>query len=634
MRRNTKFIFFFLISAGHLFGQTQENTDTNGIYYNSKQGPLEILTNKSPIYEVTNLRSLNTKNSDLGVTEFGNYILFSSMVERKVFVKKIYTNIKKNFLNLYTAKKANISSEIGATPQSKSLFLDDIESLFNDSSVTFSQDKKTLYFTRNNYLGKKFNADEEGYINLKIFKAEWVKNRWDNIVELPFCSDEYSVGHPSLSKDGKQLYFISDKPGGLGETDIYKVAINNDGTYGVIENLGNTVNTAGKEMFPFISDDDILYFSSDGHAGMGALDVFSTKKIAGVYENPINLKAPVNTKLDDFSFSINTITKKGYLSSNREGGAGGDDIYAVEQLGETQGCMQMVVGIVKDSQFKKPLSNAKILLKDRLGAIVKDTITDKYGRFSFKLPCNQKFTIEGLKEDYKSDTEQFVTSEKVALGLDLDLFPKIIEDFEYTSKNQLAIKINTIYFNDNKWDIRSDAIIELEHIVKIMKKYPKIIVVAASHSDARGKSAYNVKLSQRRADATADYIVSRGISSNRIYGNGYGETQLTNKCIDNDSHSNSIKCAEAEHQKNRRTSFIVLNVNDIKAISKTEEITSVKKVNQNKEKLKSDYKTHTVNKGETLYSIGIKYTVLVEKLKTLNDLSSNTIIIGQVLSLN
>jgi outer membrane protein OmpA-like peptidoglycan-associated protein len=631
MKIHTKFIYFFLVSSITICGQGQEIKDTKAISFASKEASLEALKNHKFEYEVTNLRSLNSKGSEFGVTDFGNSILFSSIVERKVFVKTIYANIKESFLSLYEAKKENISSKLGATSQSKTLFLDGIMLNFNESSVTFSPDKKTLYFTRNSYVGENFIVDEKGYNNLKIFKAEWVQNKWDNIVALPFCSNEYSVGHPSLSKDGKQLYFISDRPGGLGNTDLYKVAVKNDGTYGAIENLGTTVNTVGKEMFPFISDDDVLYFSSDGHLGMGALDVFSTKKIAGVYEKPVNLKAPVNTKSDDFSFSINPITKKGYLSSNREGGLGSDDIYAVEQLDEAKDCMQTVSVIVKESEFKKYLPYAKLLLKDNLGVTIKDTIADKEGRFSFNLPCNQKFTIVGSKEFYKSDTESFEISKKAPLNLDLDLFLKITEDFVYTPSKDLIIKINTIYFNYNKWGLRSDAVLELDHIVKIMKKYPKIIVASESHTDARGRSAYNQKLSQRRAEATADYIVSRGISSDRIYGKGYGESKLTNKCIDNDSHSNRIKCIEAWHQKNRRTSFLVLNVNGTKISSVAKEVFPVAEINNNIEKLKSNNKIHIVRRGQTLYSIGKRYTILVERLKKLNGLRNNIIGIGQVL---
>jgi hypothetical protein len=317
MKKYNKIIFLFLFSFSVIQGQTKETKDTTEIFFKSKEVSLATFKDSKPTYEVTNLRGVNSVNSDFGVTEFGNSILFSSVGEKKVFIKRIDARSKKNFLDIYQVKKENISPRQSDISNVKLLFSKDIKSKLNESSVTFSPDYKTIYFTRNNYVNKKFIVDKKGYNNLKILKAEWIGEKWDNIVELPFCSTNYSVGHPSLSKDGKQLYFISDMPGGIGKTDIYTVAINNDGTYGSIQNLGTPVNTAEKEMFPFIAADNMLYFSSDGHFGMGALDIFSTKKIAGTYTKPINLKAPVNTKQDDFSFSINTVTKKGYLSSNR-----------------------------------------------------------------------------------------------------------------------------------------------------------------------------------------------------------------------------------------------------------------------------------------------------------------------------
>jgi outer membrane protein OmpA-like peptidoglycan-associated protein len=290
---------------------------------------------------------------------------------------------------------------------------------------------------------------------------------------------------------------------------------------------------------------------------MGALDVFSTKKIAGTYTKPINLKAPVNTKQDDFSFSINTVTKKGYLSSNRDGGAGQDDIYAVQQLPPKKACAATVTGIVEESKFKQHLPFSKIIIKDNFGTTIKDIITDEEGRFSFKLPCNQQFVIIGSKEYYTSEVKSFKTSEK---NLKVDLLLEIVADFGYNMDTELVIKTNPLYFNFNKWNISVDAEIELDYIVNIMTKYPKIILAGVSGTDARGSSFDNKILSQKRTKSVVNYLIDKGISSDRIYGKGDGESKLTNKCVDNDSHSNRVKCLEVEHQANRRTYFIVLNV--------------------------------------------------------------------------
>jgi outer membrane protein OmpA-like peptidoglycan-associated protein len=313
-----------------------------------------------------------------------------------------------------------------------------------------------------------------------------------------------------------------------------------------------------------------LYFSSDGLIGLGDLDIYATRRKIDGYTNPVNLKFPVNSVSDDFSFSIDAITKKGYLSSNRKGSSGLDDIYEVEQIESI--CIQTVVGMVREVQFKKYLQEAKIIVKDAFGTIIKSTVSDEKGLFTFKLPCNQSFTITTTKEYYKIDTAFFETSEKIVLDLDLDL--EIEDAFEYDSENKLLIKINTIYFNSDKWNIRQDAAIELDKIVSIMRKYPKIIVSSASHTDAKGNRTYNKILSQRRAKSAVDYIIYKGISSERIYGKGFGEEELANKCVDNDTHSNRVKCNKSEHQENRRTSFRVLNIDDIKTRNKSKNAVS------------------------------------------------------------
>ncbi|TXD46340.1 OmpA family protein [Polaribacter sp. IC073] len=535
--------------------------DSRGINFTDEEAVLEDLINGKPGYEVTNQRSINTKNSDFGVTDYGNTILFSSPRKRNVYIKRNHTRNNKNFLDIYKVIKENITITEGDDSDVKPMFTEEVNSKYHESSISFSPDRKTMYFTRNNYVAGKYKVDKEGVNNLKILKAEWVYNEWINIVELPFNSSEYSVGHPSVSKDGTKLYFASDMPGGIGATDIYVVTINTDGSYGTVQNLGAKVNTEGREMFPFISDEDVLYFSSDGHFGIGALDVFATKKIAGTYKTPVNLKAPINTKLDDFAFSINPVTKKGYLSSNREGGVGDDDIYAVVELEIVKSpCMQVVSVTVKDKKFQNPLPGAKLVLKDVNGLVIKETYADANATFTFTLPCNQQYTLDAIKEYYQPDTASFVTTEEQKIDLNLDFDLQIISDFAYNERGELIIKIHPIYFDYNKSNIREDAAIELNHIVRIMKKYPRLVIRSSSHTDARGKERYNEALSDRRAKYSVAYIVDKGINSNRISGKGFGETRLVNGCVDNDRHTNRGKCTKEEHQANRRTEFVIVKM--------------------------------------------------------------------------
>ncbi|MDX6745710.1 OmpA family protein [Polaribacter sp. PL03] len=543
---------------------TANKEDSRGTHFTKDNASLNDLINGKPNYSVANLRSINTVNSDFGVTDYGNTILFSSPRERNIYVKRNHTRNNKNFLDIYKVVKDKISTTEEIDSDVRPMFTEEINSKYHESSVTFSPDRKTMYFTRNNYVSGKYRVDKEGYNNLKILRAEWVYNKWDNVVELPFNSSEYSVGHPSVSKDGKKLYFASDMPGGIGATDIYVVDIHEDGSYGTVQNLGLEVNTEGREMFPFISEQDVLYFSSDGHFGIGALDVFATKKENGFYTKPVNLKAPVNSKLDDFAFSINSKTKQGYLSSNRDGGVGDDDIYSVVELEKPEvvkpPCVQIVSGIVKDKRFQNPLPGAKLVLRDNNGVVVKETFANEKAEFTFTLPCNKQYTVDATKEYYQADSASFVTTKKQTITLNLDFALDIISDFTYNERGELIIMIAPIYFDYNKSNIREDAAIELNQIVRIMKEYPKLIIRSSSHTDARGRESYNKALSDRRAKSSVAYILSKGISENRITGKGFGETRLINDCVDNDKHTNRTKCTEEEHQTNRRTEFVIVKL--------------------------------------------------------------------------
>ncbi|MCI2229317.1 OmpA family protein [Polaribacter sp. MSW13] len=530
--------------------------DARGVNFTSKEAVLSEIKDNKPYYTVTNLKGVNTEFSDFGVTEYNNTIIFSSPQKLNRFVKRTHTKDETRFLDLFQVAINKIDSSANVAS-----FSDEINKKFHESSVAFSPDQKTIYFTRNNFNNGVYKKDKNGINKLKIYKAELVEGKWKNIRELPFCSDEYSVGHPSVSKDGKRLYFVSDMPGSIGGTDIYYTEIKEDGSFGYIQNLGIAINTEGKEMFPFISDDDILYFSSDGHFGIGALDVFASKKDdKGFYTTPINLKAPINSKLDDFAFSMNPITKKGFLSSNREGGVGSDDIYSIAQIKELEltkpPCMQIVLGVVRDKNSQKPLSGARVVLKDSEGMILKDTLVGVLGQFNITLPCNKSYSVVATKEYYQQDALVFVTTEASNLNLNLNL--EMSNDFTYNERGELIIRINPIYFDYNKSNIRIDASTQLDHIVRIMNKYPKLVIRSSSHTDARGKDTYNEALSDKRAKSTVEYIISKGINPIRITGKGFGERQLTNNCVDNNKHTNRVKCTKDQHQENRRTEFVVI----------------------------------------------------------------------------
>ena len=501
-------------------------------------------------YNIKNI-SENTEYADFGVTYYGDStaVFASSRPTKSIRNRKWYGN-QQPYLQLY---KGTLDSE-GEINELES-FSKIINTKYHESNVAFTKDLKTVYFSRDNYINKKVTKGEENWVLIQLYKATVGEDgEWTAITAMPFNSDNYQTGHPALNAAEDKLYFTSDMPGTLGSTDIFVVSIGADGSYGEPVNLGPNVNTPGKEMFPFIDGNDILYFSSNGRLnGYGELDVYGTKIVNGEASvSAINLGKPVNSAADDFNLVYKTGEKWGHFSSNRAGGKGDDDIYYFEELrGLNFDCHQVAAGVVRDKATGALLPGATVELFDSKGKVVERTIADKYAAFSFKVDCSENYKVIGSKEDYIEDSEVFTTTDENELELALNL---TLPTTEFVSiRGMLMININPIYFDLDKSFIRPDAAIELEKVVRIMKKYPQLIIASGSHTDSRASDDYNWDLSGRRSKSTLDWIIKRGIDPSRISGKGYGETQLVNDC------DNNTKCSEAEHQLNRRTEFIVTN---------------------------------------------------------------------------
>jgi len=509
------------------------------------------LTNTEKVYvDIQNL-PLNTAYSDFGGYEHNNTLyLYSTWVKDSITNKKeLYEWNNEPFLNIFQSeiKVENKEKSFGEPVKLNSSVntKDDHEGL-----VTITNDGQTIYFTRNNVNKKERRRySKEGTSNLKIYKASKSDDSWDNIVELPFNNDAYSCGAPALSPDNKTLYFVSDMEGGFGQTDLYKVNIKSDGTYGTPVNLGADINTEGNEKFPFVAKDSTLYFSSDGNLNLGLLDIFESN-ILKIKENDStqvyikNLGAPYNSSFDDFCYYIDSETQTGYFSSNREGGKGGDDIYSFGKYD----CKQLVSGVMYDELTKEPLNKVMVSLLDINGKVIETFFTKEDGKYEFKeIGCDKTYTILGERVIYKSDMKDFVTSPKNEDKPTIDLYlkPLIIDN---------EIVINPIYFDYDKSNIRPDAAYELENIVAVMREHPKMIIKVESHTDSRGRDKYNLKLSDRRAKSTRDYLFSRGIATDRIQSAiGYGESQILNEC------KNGVKCTDKKHEENRRSKFIITN---------------------------------------------------------------------------
>lgn len=497
------------------------------------------LTSKNEvIVNIENLE-LNSSNSDFGSFIFNNTLYFASSRNDE---GKVYSWNKEPFLDLY---QVEMTDDDGVISYGSAVELpsESINTEYHEASIAITNDGKTLYFTRDNVNKRnRLKYDKKGTTHLKLYKATLINDQWVDIVELPFNDDLYSTGHPALSPDNKTLFFVSDREGGIGQSDIYSVAINDDGTYGEPENLGERINTEGREMFPFIAKDSTLYFSSDGHLNLGLLDIFKSDLLKGDRSEAENIGSPYNSGYDDFAFFVNSDSKKGYFSSNRPNGKGSDDIYCFN----AEQCKEQIKGIARDSKTNIVLSGVTIKLIDETGKIVEELFTEDGGAYEFIVDCNKDYTIVGSKPDYKDDQKSITTTsdnEKVN-NVDLNLEPLIID-------NQIVI--NPIFFDFDKWNIRTDAQYELENIVDVMRKHTDMVIKIESHTDSRGGDRYNMKLSDRRAKSTRDYIISRGIDANRIESAiGYGESQLLNKC------ANRVKCSEEEHQLNRRSYFYIV----------------------------------------------------------------------------
>ncbi|WP_178988290.1 OmpA family protein [Winogradskyella schleiferi] len=498
--------------------------------------------NKDLVVTIENL-SFNSENSD-----FGSFIKDSTLyfASARGDDEKVYSWNKEPFLDIFKIKlsdnKIDGTQTYGAPTQINS---EDVNTEYHEASVAITNDGKTMYFTRDNINKRnRLNYDKEGTTYLKIYKATLVSNTWTNVIDLPFNDDVFSTGHPVLSPDNKTLFFVSDREGGIGQTDIYSVSINDDGTYGTPENLGEKINTEGREMFPYVAKDSTFYFSSDGHLNLGLLDIFKSNILKEEpTAEPENIGAPFNSGYDDFAYFVNSDIHHGYFSSNRPDGKGGDDIYSFNVIE----CNQQITGIAREHRTEIILSDVTVQLINESGKILAEVVTTSDGSYTFDVECNTTYTILGTKPDYKEDQHTITTSNenKKTNTVDLTLKPLILDS---------QIVINPIFFDFDKAEIRTDAQYELENIVDVLRKHPEMIIKIQSHTDSRGRDKYNLKLSDRRAKSTAEYIISRGIAAHRIESaRGFGETQLLNEC------ANGVKCSEEEHQLNRRSYFYIVD---------------------------------------------------------------------------
>ena len=529
------------------FVQKNENDKRALLLLNNKDylNKIELNSWRFKISDV----DVNSIYSDYGAAFFGNKLIFTSAREISTAVNRKMKSTNQAFSNLYESEVKSDGTMEMPTP-----FSNKVNTIFNEASAVFTKDGKTMYFTRNNYTNKKRGKSNDRITFLKLYKAVLENNEWTKIEELPFNSDQYSTAHPALSPDDKILYFASDMPGAFGMSDIFKVQIREDGTYGIPENLGTTINTEGKESFPFFSNDNVLYFASDGHPGLGGLDVFMSEMSDDAVFQPVeNVGKPLNSNQDDFAFLINDKTRIGYFSSNRNGGKGNDDIY---QFYETKKltCHQILAGKVFDSQTSQTLSEAKVTFFDEKFNVIKEVFSDVFGVFKFDVFCGQSYYVRAAKNGF--ETKEISVNIPKSNGETTCLLGLENRNVQFSLGDDVGPKIGIkkIFFDLNKYYIRPDAEIELQKVLVLMNEYPKMKININAHTDSRQSTQNNQVLSENRAKSTMEWLIQNGISADRLIAKGFGESQLINKCAD------GVNCSEQEHQANRRSEFIIVSM--------------------------------------------------------------------------
>lgn len=500
--------------------------------------------------------SINSQNSDFGLNFYNdNKVVFASSLDATGNKKFKWSN--EPFLDLFIAKIDSLGN-LSDREQLKG----SVNTKYHESTATLSKDGNTMYFTRNNFYGGRLKSSKDKEVKLKIYKATKNQGTWGDIEELPFNGNEYSTAHPTLSPDGKKLYFSSDMPGTFGMSDIWFVYIFEDKTYSQPINLGPNVNTEFRESFPFIDSGNKLYFSSDGKLGLGGFDIFETKLNPRGFPYEIsNVGKPVNSPFDDFGYVYNDKRNFGFISSNRNGlnGSSSDEVYKIvktdgssQSFGVPSPCKGSISGVVFDKFTKQLLKGASVELLNNNDNVIKEILTNNLGEFNFtqNFDCSKSYSIR------VSNGISYTTR---VLNLDFKQTINIVEniDLEWTTNclpNDLIciLGVEPIFFDLDKATLKSSSIKSLKNVLIALIKYPNMTLEISSYADSRASLEYNKVLSRRRAIRTKNWLTSKGIDSSRLIIKALGEENVDNICLDNPD------CTEEEYQLNRKSIFKIL----------------------------------------------------------------------------
>lgn len=493
-------------------------------------------------YEVNNMKVFNSRQSDYALALYKNNGVILSSTREEATGKKLYGRIGEDFSDLFEST-VDRRGKWGKLQ----VLQGDVNTAFNEGTATVNKTGTIMYFTR--------CSSKTG--ECKIYMSRKAGNNWGKAEVIELFGDTVNVGQPSLSKDQKKLYFVADNaPGGQGGKDIWFMNKSRGDSWDEPINLGPQINTEFDEMFPYIHEDDnTLYFASDGHPGMGGLDVFYSDGSGTEWSQPVNLKFPINSGADDFAFIANARKDKGFLSTNRPGGRGSDDIWQWV-LTPLQFNLS---GQVYDDSTRRALSGAEVKLIFVEDKSYIEAITDNRGMYTFKLREGVDYKIEVTRKEYFGDDTTLTTK-----GFDVS------KDFVINIPLK-AVPIEEVTLNDILYDFNSDKLTpkskeNLKVLIAMMKKSENLVIAINSHTDSRGSDEYNLDLSQRRAQSVVNYLIENGIDSVRLQAKGFGESQLLNRC------KNGVNCSDEEHQLNRRTTFKVVST-DFKGVIRYRRVT-------------------------------------------------------------
>lgn len=558
--------YFLANSKMELFAEKAPG-DSRVKKYLSNPNYLEQVNTNRDGYRVKQLNSVNTPGSEYGSALYKGEIVYASSA-KKGKQKGIHSWTNDPYTKLYSAS-VRIDGYIGkAKPFARKL-----EGNYNEANAIFSADSRTMYFSSNNRADKNVRYSDKALL-VNLYRAySFGPGKWGDVEKLSINVEHANTASPALSPDQDWIYFSSDRPGGYGQSDLYRAKVFRDGSIGTPENLGDKINTEARESFPFVSSDNVLYFASDGHPGLGGLDLYGVQIYQdGSFGEVVNLGNSINSPYDDFAMYLDPEAKFGFITSNRPNGSGKDDLYYVRmKLGTELNISQDITGKIIDQKTKQPILDAFVFLYDSKHRMIEQIEVDKRGEYVFKdVKINRDYYVSvkatGYVSEEKSVEDVTLTDVKVVnfqllkdTTLDIDHYNNSGEAQSYKEIQKgedlgKRLALAPIYFDHDSAIIRTDAQFELAKVVMMMKNNPTMKIQVRSHTDSKGSDAYNMGLSERRAQTTVDWLIYQGINPSRLSAKGYGETNIINHC------QNNVPCLEKEHQKNRRSEFIIMEL--------------------------------------------------------------------------